>query len=134
MKKRADIINEITRDAVRSASRMMYKADRCVRQTASDMKSDIKAVRERDPAAKSDLEVALLYSGVHAIWAHRAAHALYERGYELPARAISQGAKFLTGIEIHPGAKIGKGLFIDHGGAVVIGETSEIGDGCTIYQ
>ncbi len=134
MKKRTDIINEKTRDAGRSTSRIMSKADSYVRRAASDMKSDIKAVRERDPAAKSDLEVALLYSGVHAIWAHRAAHTLYKRGYELPARAISQGAKFLTGIEIHPGAKIGKGLFIDHGGAVVIGETSEIGDGCTIYQ
>ncbi len=122
------------RDVSRTASRKLAAADDKIRKTAKDMKSDVSAVRERDPAAKSDLEVALLYSGVHAIWAHRAAHALYERGYEIPARAVSQGAKFLTGIEIHPAAKIGRGLFIDHGGAVVIGETTEIGENCTIYQ
>lgn len=99
-----------------------------------EIKNDIKAVRERDPAAKSDVEAALLYPGVHAIWAHRISHRLYEKKRFTSARAVSQAAKFLTGIEIHPGAKIGHGLFIDHGAAVVIGETAEIGDNCTIYQ
>ncbi|MGI6194792.1 MAG: serine O-acetyltransferase EpsC [Eubacteriales bacterium] len=98
------------------------------------MKEDVSAVRERDPAARSSLEVALLYPGVHAIWAHRIAHKLYQKKLYFPARFISQTAKFFTGIEIHPGAKIGHRLFIDHGGSVVIGETSEIGDNCTLYQ
>ena len=97
-------------------------------------KKDIYAVRDRDPAASSDLEVLLLYSGLHAVLLHRVAHSLYTHGHKMGARAVSQGAKFLTGIEIHPGAKIGKGLFIDHGAGVVIGETTEIGDYCTLYQ
>ena len=91
-------------------------------------------MRERDPAAKSTAEILLLYSGVHALLAYRLAHILYKRGDYLAARCISQTARFLTGIEIHPGATIGKGLFIDHGSAVVIGETTEIGDNCTLYQ
>ncbi len=95
---------------------------------------DIRQIRERDPAAASNLEVALLYSGFHAVTVHRLSHALHKRGYKVTARAISQMMKTLTGIEIHPGAKIGKGLFIDHGSGVVIGETAEIGDNCTIYQ
>lgn len=98
------------------------------------MKEEISSIRERDPAASSDLEVALLYSGYHAVLAYRIAHILHTRGYTTAARAISQSAKFFTGIEIHPGATIGKGLFIDHGTGVVIGETAEIGDNCTIYQ
>ena len=95
---------------------------------------DVKATRERDPAARSNLEVLLLYPGIHALAAHRLAHRLYKKGKYFPARAISQFARFTTGIEIHPGAKIGKGLMIDHGMGVVIGETAEIGDNCTIYQ
>jgi len=95
---------------------------------------DIKAVKERDPAARSALEVLLLYPGIHALILHRPAHCLYNRGLKFPARAISQFSRFLTGIEIHPGAKIGKGILIDHGSGVVIGETAEVGDGCTIYQ
>ena len=95
---------------------------------------DVHAFRERDPAASSDAEVLLLYPGLHALLFHRAAHALHEKGHTFAARAISQGARFLTGIEIHPAAKIGKGLVIDHGAAVVIGETTEIGNDCTIYQ
>ncbi len=98
------------------------------------VKEDVKAVRERDPAAKSDLEVLLLYSGVHALMAYRLAHALHEKKQYFAARAISQTARCITGIEIHPAAKIGKGLVIDHGMGVVIGETAEIGDNCTIYQ
>ncbi len=105
---------------------------------ASDIKKEIKenisAIRQRDPAAKSDLEVLLLYSGLHAILAYRVSHKLYLGGHTFSARAISQAAKFLTGIEIHPGATIGKGLVIDHGMGVVIGGTTEIGDNCTIYQ
>lgn len=99
-----------------------------------EIKTDIGAVRERDPAAKSNAEVALLYSGVHALAAHRVAHKLYQKEKYFTARMISQTARFFTGIEIHPGATIGKGLFIDHGMGVVIGETAEIGDNCTIYQ
>ncbi len=103
-------------------------------ETAQSVREDIQATRERDPAAKSDREVALLYSGVHALAAYRIAHRIHENGHFLAARAISQAARFVTGIEIHPGAKIGKGLLIDHGMGVVIGETAEIGDNCTIYQ
>lgn len=99
-----------------------------------EIKYDIDQIRKRDPAAKGNLEVALLYSGFHATLAYRAAHALHTRGYTMTARAISQAAKLITGIEIHPGADIGKGLFIDHGSGVVIGETTVIGDNCTIYQ
>ena len=105
-----------------------------INKTVTDIKDDIKTTRERDPAARSDLEVFLLYSGVHALMAYRVAHKLHEKKMYLPARAISQTARFFTGIEIHPGAKIGKGLMIDHGMGVVIGETTEIGDNCTLYQ
>ncbi len=99
-----------------------------------EIKYDVKVVNERDPAAKGKVEVVLLYSGVHAIIAYRVAHRLYLSEHYLGARAISQMARFFTGIEIHPGATIGKGFFIDHGMGVVIGETTEIGDNCTIYQ
>ena len=95
---------------------------------------DVHAFRERDPAASSDAEVLLLYPGMHALLFHRAAHALHEKGHTFAARTVSQGARLLTGIEIHPAAKIGRGLVIDHGAAVVIGETAEIGNDCTIYQ
>lgn len=120
----------VCRDASRALLRLHEKASAAARE----VRLDIKAVRERDPAAKSDLEVMLLYPGVHAIWAHRLSHALYEKKHYMTARAVSQAARFFTGIEIHPGAKLGHGLFIDHGGAVVIGETAEIGDDCTLYQ
>ena len=99
-----------------------------------EVKYDVQAFRQRDPAAKSDAEIMLLYSGFHARLAHRLSHALYKNGHTFSARAVSQGAKFFTGIEIHPGATIGRGLVIDHGSGVVIGETAEIGDNCTIYQ
>lgn len=98
------------------------------------LKEDIRVVFERDPAARSVLEVILCYPGFHAILLHRVAHWLYRRRLKLLARIISQINRFLTGIEIHPGAKIGRGLFIDHGMGVVIGETAEIGDNVTIYQ
>jgi len=98
------------------------------------LKEDIKIVFERDPAAKSVLEVVLCYPGFHAIIFHRIAHYLYNKNLLLISRLISQFSRFLTGIEIHPGAKIGKGFFIDHGMGVVIGETTEIGDNVTLYQ
>lgn len=99
-----------------------------------DIMLDVKAAKERDPAAHSTLEVLLLYQGVHALIAHRFAHWLYERKLFFSARLISQISRFLTGIEIHPGAKLGRGILIDHGSGVVIGETAEVGDNCTIYQ
>jgi serine O-acetyltransferase len=99
-----------------------------------EMREDIQAIFERDPAARSTLEVILTYSGLHAIWAHRIAHRLWKAKWYTTARIVSQISRFFTGIEIHPGAKIGKRLFIDHGMGVVIGETCEIGDDVTIFQ
>jgi serine O-acetyltransferase len=98
------------------------------------MKRDVQAVLERDPAARSPWEVALLYPGVHAVWAHRVSHWLWGRGAKLPARAVSQAARRATGIEIHPAARLGDGLFIDHGMGVVIGETAKVGRDVTIYH
>ncbi|MCS6879095.1 MAG: serine O-acetyltransferase [Geminicoccaceae bacterium] len=98
------------------------------------LREDIEAVLERDPAARSRLEVLLCYPGVHAVMLHRIAHALWRRRFFLLARMLSTFSRFLTGIEIHPGAKIGRRCFIDHGMGVVIGETAEIGDDVTIYQ
>lgn len=98
------------------------------------LKEDIEVVFEQDPAARTYLEVILTYSGLHAIWAHRLAHAFYKRKFYFIARVISQISRFFTGIEIHPGAKIGRRFFIDHGMGVVIGETCEIGDNVTVFQ
>jgi len=98
------------------------------------LRRDIQAVFERDPAARSTVEVLLCYPGLHAVIMHRFANWMWRHRVHLAARFFSHIARFLTGIEIHPGAKIGEGVFIDHGMAVVIGETSEIGDGCTLYQ
>ena len=100
----------------------------------ADLRRDIQAVRERDPAARSTLEVLLCYPGVHALAFHRFAHAIWRRGFTVPARFMSHIARFLTGIEIHPAAKLGPGLFIDHGMGVVIGETSEVGENVTLLQ
>jgi serine O-acetyltransferase len=97
-------------------------------------KQDIQAVKDRDPAAKSGLEIALLYPGFKAVRMHRRAYWLWNHGLKLWARAVSQRAARKTGIEIHPAAKIGERLFIDHGTGVVIGETTEIGDDVTLYQ
>jgi serine O-acetyltransferase len=99
-----------------------------------NLKEDIKVIFEQDPAARSYIEVILTYSGLHAIWSHRLAHVLHKRKFYFLARVVSQVSRFFTGIEIHPGATIGKRLFIDHGMGVVIGETCEIGDNVTIYQ
>ncbi|ODG92081.1 MULTISPECIES: serine O-acetyltransferase [Bacillaceae] len=98
------------------------------------MKEDVATIFERDPAATSYLEVILTYAGLHALWLYRFAHYFYRKKWHFIARSISQFARFLTGIEIHPGAKIGRRFFIDHGAGVVIGETCEIGDDVTIYQ
>ena len=96
--------------------------------------SDARSIQHKDPAASSLAEVLLLYPGFHILLFHRAAHFFYCRGHRLLARVISQWGRGLTGIEIHPGACIGSGLFIDHGMGVVIGETAQIGDNCTIYH
>ena len=109
-------------------------AGKHIREVAQEIKADVRATRERDPAARSDAEVLLLYSGVHAILCYRVAHKLYLSEHYFSARLVSQVARRLTGIEIHPGATIGKRLFIDHGMGLVIGETTEIGDDCTLYQ
>ena len=95
---------------------------------------DAKNIREKDPAARNVLEVIILYSGFHAIFFQRIAHFFYRKKLFFLARLISQFSRFITGIEIHPGAKIGKRLFIDHGMGIVIGETAEIGNDCTIYH
>lgn len=98
------------------------------------MREDIRCIFEQDPAARSTFEVVLTYSGLHAVWMHRIAHVLFKMNLMFLARAVSQTSRFFTGIEIHPGATIGRRLFIDHGMGVVIGETCEIGDDVTIYQ
>ncbi len=98
------------------------------------IRDDIEAVFARDPAARSKIEVLLCYPGLHALIMHRVAHRLWVRGWLLSARWLSQVSRFLTGIEIHPGARIGERFFIDHGMGVVIGETAEIGDDVTLYQ
>ena len=100
----------------------------------ASIKEDVRSIRERDPAARSNFEVFMLYSGLHAVIYYRIAHRLYQKKHYFLARWLSQKARHKTGIEIHPGATIGKGLFIDHGSGVVIGETAEIGDNCTIYH
>lgn len=98
------------------------------------LKEDVEVIFEQDPAARSYIEVILTYSGLHAIWAHRLAHGFYKRKFYFIARVISQVSRFFTGIEIHPGATIGRRFFIDHGMGVVIGETCEIGDNVTVFQ
>ena len=110
------------------------KIVKSVGEWTTEVKEVVETVRDRDPAARSTAEVLLLYSGVHALLLHRVAHKLHKNEHFFAARAISQLGRKLTGIEIHPGATIGKGFFIDHGMGVVIGETAEIGDNCTIYQ
>ncbi len=131
MKQKATELGKKIKNRVEEAEQRIalaiVAAEREIRET-------VQTVKDRDPAARSRAEVLLLYSGVHAIMAHRVAHKLYESGHHFSARALSQSARFLTGIEIHPAAKIGRRFFIDHGMGVVIGETTEIGDDCTIYQ
>lgn len=99
-----------------------------------DIWTDVKAVQERDPAARNPLEILLLYQGIHALIWHRIAHWFYQHKRFFIARLISQIARFFTLIEIHPGAQLGHGILIDHGAGVVIGETAVVGDNCTIFQ
>lgn len=98
------------------------------------VKDDVNMVFEQDPAARTTLEVITSYAGIHAVWSHLIAHELYKKKKFVLARLISQVTRFFTGIEIHPGAQVGRRLFIDHGMGVVIGETCRIGDNVTIYQ
>jgi serine O-acetyltransferase len=98
------------------------------------VREDVAAARRRDPAATDDLSLVLTSPGLHAIWTYRVAHRLWERGTKLPARIIAQGARSITGVEIHPGATIGRRFFIDHGMGVVIGETAEVGDDVMLYH
>jgi serine O-acetyltransferase len=100
----------------------------------STLRRDIRSALERDPAARSTLEIVLVYPGLHALWGHRIAHWLWGHGHKLTGRMFSQLVRGLTGIEIHPGATIGQGLFIDHGMGIVIGETAEIGEDVTLYH
>ena len=119
---------------IQKAKKKVIAIKKGIKEFADDVKYDVAAVRDRDPAARSNAEVLLLYSGVHALIFYRIAHRLHKSEHYFAARAVSQLARHYTGVEIHPGAKIGKGLVIDHGMGVVIGETAEIGDNCTIYQ
>jgi serine O-acetyltransferase len=98
------------------------------------LRRDVAAARERDPAARSTLEVVLCYPGVHALWSYRLAHLLWERGHFLAGRVISSLARMVTGADIHPGARLGEGLFIDHAIGLVIGETAEVGSDVTLYH
>ena len=124
----------IVEELLKVAKRLGKKAKQTLDAIIETVAYDVEAVKQRDPAAKSGVEIVFLYSGMHALLAYRVSHKLYVTKHYFSARLISQIARFFTGIEIHPGAKIGKGLFIDHGMGVVIGETAEIGDNCTLYQ
>lgn len=98
------------------------------------VREDLAAAHRRDPAATDDLAILLTSPGLHAIWTHRVAHRLWKRGAKLPALVLAQGARSITGVEIHPGATIGRRFFIDHGMGVVVGETSEVGDDVMLYH
>lgn len=100
----------------------------------SAIRRDVRAVKERDPAARTTLEVVLCYPGMHAVWGHRITHWLWQRNVKLPARFLAEIIRKLTGVEIHPGAVLGSGVFIDHATGVVIGETAEVGNDVTIYH
>lgn len=116
---------------------MLRLALRWIRQlptALAHMRDDASAACANDPAARSTFEVMLTYPGIHALWAHRIAHDLWLEEDRLAARLVSHASRFITGVEIHPGARIGRGVFIDHGMGVVIGETATVGDGCLIYK
>lgn len=120
-------------DRIEVTVTLTTKVGKKLYRTIKDINEEVEAILERDPAAISKAEVLTMYSGLHAVMMYRMAHDINKK-HPIAARAISQAAKFATGIEIHPGATIGKKFFIDHGTGVVIGETAEIGDNCTIYQ
>lgn len=105
-----------------------------VMSTVATVREDLAAAHRRDPAATDDLSILLTSPGLHAIWTHRIAHRLWTRGAKLPALVLAQGARSLTGVEIHPGATIGRRFFIDHGMGVVVGETAEVGDDVMLYH
>lgn len=107
--------------------------DRVMGVVAS-VREDLAAAHRRDPASTDDLAILLTSPGLHAIWTHRIAHRLWERGAKLPALVLAQGARSVTGVEIHPGARIGRRFFIDHGMGVVVGETAEVGDDVMLYH
>lgn len=119
---------------IRAIKDAQYRVAKTIYNASREVEDTVQAVKDRDPAARSTAEILLLYSGVHAILSHRLAHKLQQDEHYFSARLVSQISRHFTGIEIHPGAKIGKGFFIDHGMGVVIGETTEIGDNCTLYQ
>lgn len=121
-------------DAPSPIGRRAVPASRAGGPVLSGLRETLAAIRQRDPAARSALEVALVYPGFHALVLHRGAHALWQRGFRFPARCVAGLSRFLTGIEIHPAAPIGRRFFIDHGVGVVIGETAEIGNDVTLYQ
>lgn len=120
--------------AVTGAMKACGRARETGRQMAAVMARDVEVIRQRDPAARNDLEILTCYPGLHALWFHRAAKALWKRQVPVAPRLISQIGRLLTGIEIHPGATLKEGLFIDHGSGVIIGETAEVGTNVTIYQ
>ena len=105
-----------------------------VMSVVASVREDLAAAHRRDPAATDDLAILLTSPGLHAIWTHRVAHRLWARGVKLPALILAQGARSLTGVEIHPGATVGRRFFIDHGMGVVVGETAEVGDDVMLYH
>ena len=114
---------------------MIRRAARSLTAVREQLREDLQGARERDPAARSDLEIALLYPGLHAVWTHRISHRLWQwPRLRFAARALSQVSRAATGVEIHPGARIGRRFFIDHGMGVVIGETAEVGDDVMLYH
>jgi serine O-acetyltransferase len=130
-----EVLRKLTGLAIMGATACSVLAPSSVgRKAVSTISEDVKAVKERDPAATSTVEIITSYSGLHALWFHRLAHKLWLRQVPLLPRWVSQFSRFVTQIEIHPGAQIGHSLFIDHGSGVVIGETTEIGDNVTLYQ
>jgi serine O-acetyltransferase len=122
------------RGVLASAMKAYTRACEVRKDVTETMTRDVQAIRQRDPAARSDIEILTCYPGLHALWFHRAASYLWKREVPLAPRLVSQVGRLLTGIEIHPAATLGEGLFIDHGSGVVIGETAEVGQNVTIYQ
>jgi serine O-acetyltransferase len=124
----------VTRGALAGGIQGVSRVRELSKDLAETIARDVQAIKERDPAARSDIEILTCYPGLHALWFHRAANALWGRQVPLAPRLLSQIGRLLTGIEIHPGATLGEGLFIDHGAGVVIGETAEVGKNVTMYQ
>lgn len=120
--------------AAGGSSLLLLRQRESLGETARAIRRDLTAIQERDPAAANIVEALTCYSGLHAMVLHRVAHMLYEQNLPVAPRVLSQVNRFITGIEIHPAARIGDGFFIDHGAGVVIGETAEVGDNVTIYQ